>query len=101
MPPKTTRRELVPVPPELLPFQVGEKIAFPDIIDSPGALSDAQRLDTVEARHPKHKFAGMYGRVEAIGVCDGELQFDVTVIDPVSGQPVSEAFERVTMKEIQ
>ena len=98
-------KPLDPLPREALPWlSVGEKIAFPDIVsdEAYAALqADPHFQGTVEARHPKHRFAGLYGRVEAIGVADGKLQFDVTVIDPATGQPVAETLERVTLEEIQ
>ncbi len=95
---------LEPVPSNLLPFQVGEKVSFPDRVDPdllPALLNDEAFQKTVEARHPAHRFAGMYGRVEAIGVADGVIQFDVTVIDPATGTPISEVVHRATMEEIQ
>lgn len=97
MPPKTKSAYLEPIPAELVPFQVGEKVAFPDIVTNPASIVPG----SVEERHPEHPLAGMYGRVEAIGVADGLIQFDVTVIDPATGEPTSDELQRVTMEEIQ
>lgn len=59
--------ELHPINPAAfnVPFQVGEKVAFPD---------------------EGHKHAGLYGSVEAIGVDEnGDLVFDLALIDPATG----------------
>lgn len=104
MPPKTTRKHLEPIPVNLLPFKVGAKIAFPDVVSDEeyaGLQSDEAFQQRVEYRHPKHRLAGMYGRVEEIGVADGSLQFYVTVIDPATGLVVGDEWELATMEEIQ
>lgn len=98
-------KPLDPLPREALPWlSVGEKVAFPDVItdEAYAALRATPEFQgTAEARHPKHRLAGMYGRVEAIGIGGGKIQLDVTVIDPATGQPVAETLERVTLEEIQ
>ena len=65
MPPKA---KLTPIDPQLVPFQVGEKVAFHD-------LHDDERVE------------GMYGRIEEIGLdSDGKLALDLAVIDPFTGE---------------
>ena len=81
MPPKTKRAYLEPLPYGLVPFAVGEKVAF--------------REDHGE--HP-----GLYGRVEALGLEDGAVAFDLLVLDPATGMPIEpEVVRRTTMEEIQ
>jgi hypothetical protein len=38
--------------------------------------------------------------IEALGIVDGEIQMDVAVIDPATGE-ASDGVQRVTMEEIQ
>lgn len=74
-------KTLEPIPQTSVPFWVGEKVAF--------------RED--HADHP-----GMYGLIETIGVADGLIQFDVSVIDPSTGGPVDPPVtRRATMEDIQ
>ena len=67
---------------DLVPFQVGEKVAF--------------RED-----HPTH--AGKYGTVKQIGITEeGNLEFDLIVFDPNVGYTGKEKkIVRATMEEIQ
>ena len=56
---------LHPIDASLVPFQVGEKVAFTE-------------------NHSDHP--GLYGAIETIGINDaGELRFVVVVIDPFTG----------------
>lgn len=77
---------MLPINPALVPVKVGEKIAFPDIIDNPSALKDAQDNKTVEADFPEHEYAGKYGVVRAVGYFENDVAFDVHVIDPSTGR---------------
>jgi hypothetical protein len=74
--------ELDPLPTGFTDLLVGDKIAFTE-------------------DHPEHP--GMYGIIETIGLADGVLSFDVTVIDPATREttedpPVS---YRATIEEVQ
>jgi len=73
-------KSLEPIPQTNVPFWIGEKIAF--------------RED-----HPDHP--GMYGLIQNIGVADGIIQFDVTVLDPATNTPATDELRRTTMEEIQ
>lgn len=69
MPP---RAKLNPIDPSLVPFQVGEKVAF---------VEDPEKPGYVKAR------AGLYGVIEEVGLdSDGTLRLDVALIDPASGE---------------
>jgi hypothetical protein len=78
----TPRAKLHPVDPSLVPFRVGEKVAF--------------RED-----HVPH--GGMYGVIRDIGVDpDGELAFDLAVFDPFVGVTGEETLvTRSRMEDIQ
>lgn len=86
MPPKA---KLNPIDPSLVPFQVGEKVAF---------VEDPEKPGYVKAR------AGLYGVIEEIGLdAKGELRFDLVVIDPFTGEQhgKSKTIYRAGMEDIQ
>lgn len=75
-------KRLHPVDASLLPFQVGERVAF---------------------REDHETYPGMYGAITAIGVdASGALAFDVNVFDPFVGAPTEDApVHRARMGDIQ
>lgn len=76
-------QKLHPVDPSLLPFQVGERVAFTE-------------------DHKQH--GGLYGQIEEIGLDEaGALKFDVTVIDPATSEPhgKTKTTYRAGMEDIQ
>jgi hypothetical protein len=73
----------------LVPFNVGERVAFPDIDPGPG--NPAQ-----------HEHAGRYGVIKAIGYADGGIRLDLLVFDPNAGvQDADSIIYRATMGELQ
>lgn len=77
------KAKLNPIDPSLVPFQVGEKVAFTE-------------------DHGKH--GAMYGVIEEIGLdSDGALKLDLFVIDPFTGEQAgkTKTIYRAGMEEIQ
>ena len=86
----------------LIPFKPGDRVAFPDRLEGPGALADAQYWKTVEARHPEHPYAGSYGIVKAIGYGNGGIRLDVLVFAKETGvQETDTTIYRATLGEFQ
>ena len=83
------RAKLNPIDPSLVPFQVGEKVAFRE---------DPEQDGYVKAR------AGLYGIIEEIGLdAEGALKFDLFVIDPFTGgqHGKTKTIYRAGMEDIQ
>lgn len=79
------RAKLNPIDPSLVPFQVGEKVAFHDV-------------------HDEEYVEGMYGIVEEMGLdADGNLRLDLAVIDPFTGElkDGKKTIYRAGMEDIQ
>jgi hypothetical protein len=79
------RAALNPIDLNLVPFQVGEKVAFHD-------------------DHSDERVAAKYGLIEAIGLdADGALKFDLAVLDPFTGDHDggTKTIYRAGMEDIQ
>ncbi len=77
------KAKLNPIDPSLVPFQVGEKVAFTE-------------------DHKSH--AAMYGVIEEIGLdAEGKLMLDLFVVDPSTGgqKGKTKTVYRAGMEEIQ
>lgn len=71
--------DLEPIPQDLAPVWAGEKVAFTE-------------------DHPT--YPGMYAYVNSFGVEGGILKYDVSVMDPFTGELTSDQ-ARITSEEIQ
>lgn len=77
---------LLPIPQELVPFHVGETVAFredhPEFgVGEPSTVDEGGHVRT-EATAERH---AMYGQIKAIGYDDGEIVLDLLVFDPHFG----------------
>ncbi len=79
------RAKLNPIDPSLVPFGVGEKLAFKE-------------------DHADASVSAMYGIIEAIGIdANGKLQLDLAVVDPFTGElkDGTKTIYRAGMEDIQ
>lgn len=91
----TKLAKLHPVNSELVPFQVGEIVAFREDHATHGATLEDNGGMTG---------SGKYGAIREIGLnADGDVAFNVVTYDPTNGPPSAEdpANYQATMGEIQ